>query len=245
LRSISEKDTNVLLELIEVETYYGRAQALKGISLRVDRGEIVAVLGANGAGKSTALLTISGILRPRRGKILYEAKPIHREKPRAIVKLGIAQCPEGRALFPDMTVRDNLTLGAFLRRDRDGIAEDLERVQQHFPKLLERSRQSAGSLSGGEQQMLAIARSLMSRPRLLLLDEPSLGLSPILVEEMFTIIRDINREGTSVLLVEQNVGAALEAAHRGYVLETGRIVFSGTQQELINSDLVRKAYLGG
>ncbi len=235
----------MLLELIEVETYYGRAQALKGISLQVDRGEIVAVLGANGAGKSTALLTISGILRPRRGKILYEDKPIHREKPGTIVNLGIAQCAEGRALFPDMTVRDNLTLGAFLRRDRDGIAEDLDRVHQHFPKLLERSRQSAGSLSGGEQQMLAIARSLMSRPRLLLLDEPSLGLSPILVEEMFTIIKDINREGTSVLLVEQNVGAALEAAHRGYVLETGKIVFSGTQQDLVNNDLVRRAYLGG
>ncbi len=235
----------MLLELIEVETYYGRAQALKGISFQVDREEIVAVLGANGAGKSTALLTISGILRPRRGKILYEDKPIHREKPGTIVRLGIAQCPEGRALFPDMTVRDNLTLGAFLRRDRDGIAEDLDRVHQHFPKLLERSRQSAGSLSGGEQQMLAIARSLMSRPRLLLLDEPSLGLSPILVEEMFTIIKDINREGTSVLLVEQNVGAALEAAHRGYVLETGKIVFSGTQQDLVNNDLVRRAYLGG
>ncbi len=235
----------MLLELIEVDTYYGRAQALKGISLHVDRGEIVAVLGANGAGKSTALLTISGILRSRRGKILYEGKPIHREKPGAIVKRGVAQCPEGRALFPDMTVRDNLTLGAFLRRDRDGIAQDLERVYQHFPKLLERSRQNAGSLSGGEQQMLAIARSLMSRPRLLLLDEPSLGLSPILVEEMFTIIKDINREETSVLLVEQNVGAALEVAHRGYVLETGKIVFSGNQQELINSDLVRRAYLGG
>ena len=235
----------MLLEVIEVETYYGRAQALKGISLEVDRGEIVAILGANGAGKSTALLTISGILRPRRGKILYDARPIHRDKPGAIVRLGIAQCPEGRALFPDMTVRDNLVLGAFLRRDRDGIAEDLERVYGHFPKLLERSRQAAGSLSGGEQQMLAIARSLMSRPRLLLLDEPSLGLSPILVEEMFTIIKDINREGTSVLLVEQNVGAALEAAHRGYVLETGKIVFSGTQQELISNDAVRRAYLGG
>ncbi len=235
----------MLLELLEVDTYYGRAQALKGISLHVDRGEIVAILGANGAGKSTTLLTISGILRSRRGKILYEGNPIHREKPGTIVKLGVAQCPEGRALFPDMTVRDNLILGAFLRRDRDGIARDLERVYQHFPKLLERSRQNAGSLSGGEQQMLAIARSLMSRPRLLLLDEPSLGLSPILVEEMFTIIKDINREETSVLLVEQNVGAALEVAHRGYVLETGNIVFSGNQQELINSDLVRRAYLGG
>ena len=234
-----------MLQLVDVETYYGRAQALKGISLQVDRGEIAAILGANGAGKSTTLLTISGILRPTRGKILYEDKPIHREKPGTIVRLGIAQCPEGRALFPDMTVQDNLGLGAFVRRDRDGIARDLDRVYQHFPRLLERSRQSAGSLSGGEQQMLAIARSLMSRPRLLLLDEPSLGLSPILVEEMFRIIRDINQEGTSVLLVEQNVGAALEVAHQGYVLETGRMVFSGSQQELVSNDLVRRAYLGG
>jgi len=235
----------VLLQLVDVETYYGRAQALKGISLQVDRGEIAAILGANGAGKSTTLLTISGILRPTRGRILFEDKPIHRDKPGTIVRLGIAQCPEGRALFPDMTVQDNLGLGAFVRRDRDGIIRDLDRVHQHFPRLLERSRQSAGSLSGGEQQMLAIARSLMSRPRLLLLDEPSLGLSPILVGEMFRIIKDINQEGTSVLLVEQNVGAALEVAHQGYVLETGRMVFSGSQQELVSNDLVRRAYLGG
>jgi branched-chain amino acid transport system ATP-binding protein len=235
----------VLLELIDVETYYGRAQALRSITLQVGQEEIVAILGANGAGKSTTLLTISGILRPRRGKIAYQGKPIHREKTGTIVRLGISQCPEGRALFPDMTVQDNLNLGAFLRRDREGIAKDLERVYQHFPRLRERNHQNAGSLSGGEQQMLAIGRSLMSRPRLLLLDEPSLGLSPILVEEMFKIIRDINREGTSVLLVEQNVGAALEVAHRGYVLETGKIVFSGTQLELINNDLVRRAYLGG
>jgi branched-chain amino acid transport system ATP-binding protein len=245
LRSISEKDTSVLLELIDVDSSYGRAQALKGISLQVDQGEIVAILGANGAGKSTTLLTISGILRCRRGKILYQGRPIHREKPGTIVKLGIAQCPEGRALFPDMTVQDNLGLGAFLRRDRETIAQDLGRVYQHFPRLLERSRQCAGSLSGGEQQMLAIARSLMSRPKLLLLDEPSLGLSPILVEEMFKIITNIHREGTSVLLVEQNVGAALEVAHRGYVLETGKIVFTGNQQELMSNDLVRRAYLGG
>ena len=235
----------MLLQLVDVETYYGRAQALKGISLQVDRGEIAAILGANGAGKSATLLTISGILRPTRGRILFEDKPIHRDKPGTIVRLGIAQCPEGRALFPDMTVQDNLGLGAFVRRDRDGIVRDLDRVHQHFPRLLERSRQSAGSLSGGEQQMLAIARSLMSRPRLLLLDEPSLGLSPILVEEMFRIIKDINQEGTSVLLVEQNVGAALEVAHQGYVLETGRMVLSGNRQELVSNDLVRRAYLGG
>jgi len=235
----------VLLELVDVDTYYGRAHALKGISLAVGQGEIVTILGANGAGKSTTLLTISGILKSRRGKILYQGKPIHREKPGTIMKLGISQCPEGRALFPDMTVQDNLNLGAFLRRDKEGIAQDLERVYQHFPRLLERRRQSAGSLSGGEQQMLAIGRSLMSRPKLLLLDEPSLGLSPILMEEMFKIIQAINQEGTSILLVEQNVGAALEIAHRGYVLETGKIAFSGSQQEMVSNDLVRRAYLGG
>lgn len=235
----------MLLELVDVDTYYGRAHALKGISLAVGQGEIVTILGANGAGKSTTLLTISGILKSRRGKILYQGKPIHREKPGTIMKLGISQCPEGRALFPDMTVQDNLNLGAFLRRDKEGIAQDLERVYQHFPRLLERRRQSAGSLSGGEQQMLAIGRSLMSRPKLLLLDEPSLGLSPILMEEMFKIIQAINQEGTSILLVEQNVGAALEIAHRGYVLETGKIAFSGSQQEMVSNDLVRRAYLGG
>jgi branched-chain amino acid transport system ATP-binding protein len=235
----------MLLELTEVDTYYGRAQALHRISLTVDEGEIVTILGANGAGKSTTLLTISGILRSRQGTILYRGKPISREKPGMIVKLGLSHCPEGRALFPDMTVLDNLKLGAYLRRDRDGIAKDLERVYEHFPMLFERNGQIAGSLSGGEQQMLAIARSLMSRPTLLLLDEPSLGLSPILVEEMFKIIEDINREGMAVLLVEQNVAAALEVARRGYVLETGKIVFSGNKEELMNNDQVRRAYLGG
>jgi branched-chain amino acid transport system ATP-binding protein len=235
----------MLLELTEVDTYYGRAQALHRISLTVDEGEIVTILGANGAGKSTTLLTISGILRSRQGTILYRGKPIGREKPGMIVKLGLSHCPEGRALFPDMTVLDNLKLGAYLRRDRDGIAKDLERVYEHFPRLFERNGQIAGSLSGGEQQMLAIARSLMSRPTLLLLDEPSLGLSPILVEEMFKIIEDINREGMAVLLVEQNVAAALEVARRGYVLETGKIVFSGNKEELMNNDQVRRAYLGG
>jgi branched-chain amino acid transport system ATP-binding protein len=235
----------MLLELTEVDTYYGRAQALHRISLTVDEGEIVTILGANGAGKSTTLLTISGILRSRQGTILYRGKPISREKPGMIVKLGLSHCPEGRALFPDMTVLDNLKLGAYLRRDRDGIAKDLERAYEHFPRLFERNGQIAGSLSGGEQQMLAIARSLMSRPTLLLLDEPSLGLSPILVEEMFKIIEDINREGMAVLLVEQNVAAALEVARRGYVLETGKIVFSGNKEELMNNDQVRRAYLGG
>ncbi|HYB19888.1 MAG TPA: ABC transporter ATP-binding protein [Thermodesulfobacteriota bacterium] len=235
----------MLLELTEVDTYYGRAQALHRISFTVDEGEIVTLLGANGAGKSTTLLTISGILRSRRGTIFYRGKSISRQKAGAIVKSGVSHCPEGRALFPDMTVLDNLKLGAYLRRDRDGIAQDLERVYGHFPRLFERKGQMAGSLSGGEQQMLAIGRSLMSRPTLLLLDEPSLGLSPILVEEMFKIIEDINREGMAVLLVEQNVAAALEVARRGYVLETGKMVFSGNREELMNNDQVRRAYLGG
>ncbi len=240
-----EKATGALLELSDIDTYYGHAQALRGVSLQVGPGEIVAILGANGAGKSTTLLTISGLLRPRKGRILFQGKPINREKPGRIVGLGISHCPEGRALFPEMSVQDNLGLGAFLRNDREGIAADLGRVHRHFPRLLERKSQLAGSLSGGEQQMLAIGRALMSRPRLLLLDEPSLGLSPILVEEMFRIIEDINREGTAVLLVEQNVGAALEAAHRAYVMETGHIVFSGTKDELMHDDQVRRAYLGG
>lgn len=235
----------MLLQVVETDAYYGRAQALHQITLEVDHGEIVALLGANGAGKSTTLLMISGLVRPQRGKILFQEKPIHREKPSVIVKLGVSHCPEGRALFPDMTVEDNLNLGAFLRRDHDGIAKDLERVHQYFPRIYERRHQTAGSLSGGEQQMLAIGRALMSRPTLLLLDEPSFGLSPMLVEELFQIIRNINDERTSVLLVEQNVSATLEVAHRGYVLETGRIVFSGTRQEMMDNDQVRRAYLGG
>ena len=237
--------TGALLDVQEIDAYYGHAQALRGVSLQVGEGEIVAILGANGAGKSTTLLTISGLLRARRGSILFRNLPIGREKPAAVVRRGISHCPEGRALFPEMTVVDNLTLGAFLRTDRKGIAADLARVYQHFPRLQERTTQRAGSLSGGEQQMLAIGRALMGQPKLLLLDEPSLGLSPILVEEMFRIITDINTEGTSVLLVEQNVGAALDAAHRAYVMETGRIVFAGTRDEVLHNDQVRKAYLGG
>ena len=240
-----ERATGALLELCDIDAYYGHAQALRGVSLQVGPGEIVALLGANGAGKPTTLLTISGLLRPRKGHILFRGKPMSREKPGRIVGLGISHCPEGRALYPEMTVQDNLGLGAFLRRDREGIAEDLGRVYRHFSRLKERKTHLAGSLSGGEQQMLDIGRALVSRPRLLLLDEPSLGLSPILVEEMFRIIEDINREGTAVLLVEQNIGAALEAAHRAYVMETGRIVFSGTRDELLHDDQARRAYLGG
>jgi len=235
----------MLLELIDIDIYYGRAQVLHNVSLCLHQGEIVTLLGANGAGKSTTLLMISGIIQARKGRILFQNTPINREKPGAIVKLGIAQCAEGKELFPNMTVEDNLKLGAFARKDTLGIASDVEDVYQHFPVLKERGRQAAGSLSGGEQQMLAIGRALMSRPKLLMLDEPSLGLSPILVEEMSRIVERINGEGTSVLLVEQNVMAALEIAHRGYVMETGKIVYHGTSQELMHNDEVRKAYLGG
>jgi len=240
-----ERATSILLELADVDSFYGRAQALHRISLEVHQGEIVALMGANGAGKTTTLMTISGIIRTCRGKIIYQNRTISKEKPATIVKQGIAHCPEGRALFPNMTVSDNLRLGAYLRRDPEGIDRDLESVYHHFPRLKERKRQLAGSLSGGEQQMLAIGRALMSSPKLLLLDEPSLGLSPLLLEEILHIIQDIHRQGTSVLLVEQNVGAALEVAHWGYILESGKISFSGSQEELVHNDQVRRAYLGG
>jgi len=235
----------MLLKLHEVDTYYGHARALKGVSINIDEGEIITLLGSNGAGKSTTLLTISGIIHPRKGSVIYRGKDISREKPSNIVRGGIAHCPEGRELFPDMTVVDNLTMGAFLRRNRKSIDRDMDRVYRHFPRLEERSHQLAGSLSGGEQQMLAIARALMSNPVLLLLDEPSLGLSPKLAEQIFRIVQNINQEGISVILVEQQVTAALAIAHRGYVLDTGKIAFSGSRRELVNSDEIRKAYLGG
>ncbi len=235
----------MLLTIDNITTYYGKGQALRGLSVNVDEGEIVALLGANGAGKSTTLLTVSGIVRPHEGTIIYQNKVINKEKPSEIVKMGIAHCPEGRALFPDMTVEDNLNLGAFLRTDREEIQEDLERVFGHFPRLKDRLKQLSGSMSGGEQQMLAIGRALMSRPILLMMDELSLGLSPILVEQMFEIIQNINKEGVSVLIVEQNVGATLEVADRGYVIEAGRVSFSGTREELMNNDDIRKSYLGG
>jgi branched-chain amino acid transport system ATP-binding protein len=235
----------MLLRLSDIDTYYGLAQALSGISLEIEDGEIVTILGANGAGKTTTLLTISGIIRPRDGSVYYRGEPIQGKKPATIVKMGIAHCPEGREIFPDMTVLDNLRLGAFLRKDRNSVEQDLKMVYERFPRLQERERQMAGSLSGGEQQMLAIGRALMSNPLLLLLDEPSLGLAPIMVEEMFRIIREINGDGKSVLLVEQNVAVALDVAKRGYVLETGRIVFSGSRHDLVNNPSVRKAYLGG
>lgn len=233
------------LEVDDIVTFYGKAQVLYGISLRVEEGDIVALFGGNGAGKSTTLLTIAGVVAAGGGRVLYKNKLLTGKPPASVVKFGIALCPEGRELFPDMTVEANLRLGAFLRKDREGIAKDFQRVYRHFPKLSDRRQQIVGSLSGGEQQMVAIGRSLMSRPSMLMLDEPSLGLSPILVDKLFRIIRDINEEGTSILLVEQNVGAALQVVNKGYVLETGRIVFSGTRDEIISNDRVKEAYLGG
>jgi branched-chain amino acid transport system ATP-binding protein len=233
-----------MLELIDVHTYYGNIRALRGISLAVEPREIVALIGANGAGKTTTLRTILGTARPRRGTVSFNGHRLEALATDRIVRLGIAQSPEGRRIFPRMTVFENLELGAFTRPDREAIAPDLERVFTLFPRLRERAAQKGGTLSGGEQQMLAIARALMARPTLLLLDEPSMGLSPILVETIFQIIQDINRQGTTILLVEQNARMALRVAHRGYVMQTGRIVLHDSAGELLRSDLVRKTYLG-
>ncbi len=233
-----------MLELHDVHTYYGNIHALKGISLTVDKGEIVTMIGANGAGKSTTLNTICGLLRPRHGSVLLEGQEIHTVPPHDIVGLGISQAPEGRRIFARLTVQENLEMGAFLRTDPDGIQRDLERVFTLFPRLKERRKQLGGTLSGGEQQMLAIGRALMANPRVLLLDEPSMGLAPILVEEIFHTIQEINQEGTTVLLVEQNALMALSVAHRGYVLETGRIALTGTAAELRENPQVKAAYLG-
>jgi branched-chain amino acid transport system ATP-binding protein len=233
-----------VLELADVHTYYGNIRALRGLSLTVKPGEIVTLIGANGAGKTTTLRTILGIVRPRRGTVSFNSHRLDRLATDRIVRLGIAQSPEGRRIFPRMTVLENLELGAFARSDREGIGPDLERVLGLFPRLRERLAQKGGTLSGGEQQMLAISRALMARPGLLLLDEPSMGLSPILVETIFRIIEDINRQGTTILLVEQNARMALRVAHRGYVIQTGRIVLHDAAPELLRSDLVRKTYLG-
>jgi branched-chain amino acid transport system ATP-binding protein len=233
-----------ILEISDVHTYYGSIHALKGISLRVDEGEIVTLLGANGAGKSTTLRSINGLNRPRQGSIKFESRDITSVAPHEIVKRGIAQSPEGRRLFPRMSVTENLEMGAFQRSDRAGIREDMDHVFELFPRLKERRNQRAGTMSGGEQQMCAIGRALMARPKLLLLDEPSLGLAPIFVERIFDIIKQINQEGTSILLVEQNALMALDAAHRGYVLETGRIVLADDAQSLKTNEEVRKTYLG-
>jgi branched-chain amino acid transport system ATP-binding protein len=233
-----------VLDLADVHTYYGNIRALRGLSLSVERGEIVTLIGANGAGKTTTLRTILGLVRPRRGSVSFNGTRVDAMSTDRIVRLGIAQSPEGRHIFPRMSVLENLELGAFVRSDRDGIAPDLERVFALFPRLRERVTQKGGTLSGGEQQMLAISRALMARPGLLLLDEPSMGLSPILVETIFRIIQDINRQGTTILLVEQNARMALRVAHRGYVLQTGRIVLHDAAAALLRSDLVRKTYLG-
>ncbi len=233
-----------MLEIKDIHTYYGNIHALKGVSLRVEQGEIVTLIGSNGAGKTTTLRTIQGLLRPRQGAILYEGKPVDSLSTEAIVRLGISQSPEGRLIFPRMTVRENLEMGAFSRRDSLGIKSDTERVLNLFPRLRERINQKGGTLSGGEQQMLAIGRAMMARPRLLLLDEPSMGLAPMLVTQIFSIIRDINAQGTTILLVEQNARMALTVAHRGYVLQTGQIVLAGAAPALQSNEMVRKAYLG-
>jgi branched-chain amino acid transport system ATP-binding protein len=232
-----------ILELDDVHTYYGNIHALKGVSLQVERGEIVTLIGSNGAGKSTTLRTISGIQRPREGRILFEEAEIQQVPAHEVVKLGIAQAPEGRHVFARMSVYENLQMGAF-SRPRVSITDDVSRVYDLFPRLKERRTQKAGTLSGGEQQMLAIARALMARPVLLLLDEPSMGLSPILTEQIFAIIADINGQGTTVLLVEQNAQMALNVANRGYVLQTGKIILSDTAANLAANQQVRQAYLG-
>lgn len=233
-----------MLELRDVDTFYGNIQALRGVSLTINEGEIVTLIGANGAGKSTTLMTICGVNRARRGSILWNNEPIHELPPHSIVRLGINQVPEGRLIFPDLSVQENLDLGAFLRRDTAAIAKDLDYVFDLFPILAKRRRQSGGTLSGGEQQMLAISRALMGRPKLLLLDEPSLGLAPIIIRQIFEIIQTVNQNGTTVFLVEQNANQALRIAHRGYVMENGSIVMSDKADKLLSSPEVRAAYLG-
>lgn len=234
-----------MLTVNDINVFYGAIHAIKGVSLEVNEGEIVTLIGTNGAGKSTILRTISGLLKPKTGSIQFEGQEIAGMPAHEIVKTGISQVPEGRRIFAEMSVLENLELGAFTRKDKDGIKADMELVFERFPRLKERIGQMAGTLSGGEQQMLAMGRALMSRPRLLLLDEPSMGLAPLLIKEIFAIIQDINKTGTTVLLVEQNANMALSIAHRAYVLETGRITLSGDAKELAASDEVRKAYLGG
>jgi len=234
-----------LLKVNEIDVFYGAIQALFSVSLEVKKGEIVTLIGANGAGKSTLLKTISGLIRPRTGSIYFEDIDITKKSSMEIVKLGISHVPEGRRVFPEMTVLENLELGAYLRKDKQGIKEDLKKVFERFPRLYERRDQLAGTLSGGEQQMLAIGRALMSRPKLLLLDEPSMGLAPILVTEIFKIIKEINSQGTTILLIEQNAHMALSIADRAYVIETGRIVLSGEAKDIAANPEVKKAYLGG
>ena len=234
-----------MLESKNLNVHYGVIHALKDVSLTVDKGEIVTLIGANGAGKTTTLRTISGLIKATSGQVILEGKDITNLPAPQRVELGLSQVPEGRRIFPEMTVLENLELGAFLRKDKQGIKKDIEHIYELFPILGDRRKQTAGTLSGGEQQMLAIGRALMSKPRLLLLDEPSMGLAPLLVREIFEIIKNINSEGTTVLLVEQNASMALSIANRAYVLETGSIVITGTGEELMKSDRIQKAYLGG
>jgi branched-chain amino acid transport system ATP-binding protein len=238
------KEQEALLSLDTVSSFYGNIQALRSISLVVYPGEIVTLIGSNGAGKTTTLKTISGIVKPRMGQVFFKGQRIDGTEPQQIVKLGISQSPEGRKIFPRMSVLENLEMGAFLRNDKDGILSDMDRVFGLFPRLKERIRQRAGTMSGGEQQMLAIGRAMMARPSVLLLDEPSMGLSPILVETIFQIIQDINAQGTTILLVEQNALAALSISRRGYVLQTGTIMLNDTSENLLQNEAVRKTYLG-
>jgi branched-chain amino acid transport system ATP-binding protein len=242
--SATGNDRPIMLQLDDVHTFYGSIQALKGISLEVREGEIVTLIGANGAGKSTTLRSINGLNTPREGKIVFQGKDITRKPPHDIVEMGISQSPEGRRLFPHMTVLENLEMGAFQRKDRSRIREDLDRVNHLFPRLAERKGQRAGTLSGGEQQMVAIGRALMARPKVLMLDEPSMGLAPIFVEKIFEIIKEINEQGTTILLVEQNALMALDAADRGYVLETGRVALADDAKSLRENEQVQKTYLG-
>jgi branched-chain amino acid transport system ATP-binding protein len=239
-----EKPNGTVLELENVHTYYGAIHAIKGVSLEVREGEIVTLLGANGAGKSTTLRSINGLNHPRRGRIRFRGEDITYDSPHNIVARGVAQSPEGRKLFPRMTVLENLEMGAFQRKEKSGLKEDLDRVFSLFPRLAERKAQKAGTLSGGEQQMCAIGRALMAHPNLLLLDEPSMGLAPIFVEKIFEIVIEINKQGTPILLVEQNALMALDVAQRGYVLETGKIALSDSAQALRDNEEVRKTYLG-
>ena len=233
-----------MLEVKDLEVYYGMIQAIKGISFEVNKGEVIALIGANGAGKTTTLHTITGLLSPKKGSVMFERKDITKIPAHKIVSMGMAHVPEGRRVFADLSVYENLKLGAYTRKDKENLNKYLESIYERFPRLAERKNQSAGTLSGGEQQMLAMGRALMSKPSIILMDEPSMGLSPILVNEIFDIIESISKSGTTVLLVEQNAKKALSIADRAYVLETGKIVTSGKASELLEDDSIKKAYLG-
>ncbi|SCY74208.1 ABC transporter ATP-binding protein [Desulfoluna spongiiphila] len=234
-----------MLKLTKVNTFYGNIQALKDLSIEINEGEIITLIGANGAGKTTTLMSISGVVPPRSGEITFDGVPIHAMSPEKIVKMGLCQVPEGRRIFPHLSILENLDMGAYLREDKEGVQQDLEYVMDLFPILKERRHQAGGTLSGGEQQMLAISRALMARPRLLLLDEPSLGLAPLIIRQIFDIITRINKEsGTTIFLVEQNANLALKSAHRGYVMENGVVTLSDTAENLLANEEVKKAYLG-